>query len=72
MKLLLRYFCKKKNYKYITMSNKNTFIKWLSESGLDKVSENLDKKFNMRMDEIKQDKPKTYQKIVKEIFRKEK
>ena len=54
------------------MSNKNTFIKWLSESGLDKVSENLDKKLNMRMDEIKQDKPKTYQKIVKEIFRKEK
>ena len=45
------------------MTEKDTFIKWMNESGLSKVYDELDKKVESQLLEIQSKKPKKYKEI---------
>lgn len=45
------------------MIQKETFLKWMNESGLYEVYEELEKDLEIRLREIKQKKPKIYKEI---------
>lgn len=42
------------------MTEKDTFIKWMNESGLDRIYEELEKKIEIQLLEIQTKKPKKY------------
>lgn len=50
------------------MTEKDTFIKWMNESGLEKVYEELEKTFEIQLMELQTKKPNKY----KELFEWEK
>ena len=46
------------------MTEKDTFIKWMNESGLDKVYEELEKILEIQLMELQSKKPNKYKELV--------
>ena len=46
------------------MTEKDTFIKWMNESGLEKVYEELEKILEVQLLELQAKKPKKYKELV--------
>lgn len=46
------------------MTEKDTFIKWMTESGLDKVYEELEKVLEIKLLEIQSQKPNKYKELM--------
>jgi hypothetical protein len=46
------------------MTEKDTFIKWMNESGLDKVYEELEKVLEIKLLEIQSQKPNKYKELM--------
>lgn len=46
------------------MTEKDTFIKWMNESGLDKVYEELEKTFEIQLMELQTKKPNKYKELI--------
>lgn len=46
------------------MTEKDTFIKWMNESGLEKVYEELEKILEIQLLELKAKKPNKYKELV--------
>lgn len=46
------------------MTEKDTFIKWMNESGLEKVYEELEKTFEIQLMELQTKKPNKYKELV--------
>ncbi len=46
------------------MTEKDTFIKWMNESGLEKVYEELDKTLEIQLMELQAKKPNKYKELV--------
>lgn len=46
------------------MTEKDTFIKWMNESGLEKVYEELEKNLEIQLMELQTKKPNKYKELV--------